>query len=399
MSTSERLTYLLEQARLRRATSAEYRELLQLISSDEQGEIVRLLDTWHGAGTTESTASTEYDHAYWQQAVKEILDADNSARQPVMLPVKNRIYFLQRYWWAAACIILLTAGAYYLSKQTRQPAVAVASPVKDIAPGGNRAVLTLSDGSQITLDSAGNGILAQQGNTRITKLSNGQLAYSGSGNPEGKILYNTMSTPPGGQYQLILPDGTGVWLNAASSISYPTAFTGNERSVTVTGEAYFEVVKNEKMPFRVKAGNTTIDVLGTHFNINAYKDEASINTTLLEGAVRVNIAQQQQQLRPGQQARVMANGASIQVVDHADISEVMAWKAGFFSFNDADLPAVMRQLSRWYNVEVKYEGRIPQRVFTGEIGRNLTLSQVLKGLTKTRIKYRIENGNRIIIQP
>jgi len=389
----------LEQVRLRRATAAEYRELLQLISDDEQGEIVKLLDTWHGAGAAESATNTDYDHAYWQQAVKEILDADHTSRQPAVLPVKNRIYFLQRYWWAAACMILLTAGAYYLSKQTTHPDMAATAPVKDVAPGGNRAVLTLSDGSQITLDSAGNGVLARQGNTRITKLGNGQLAYSGSGSQDGKILYNTMSTPPGGQYQLILPDGTGVWLNAASSISYPTAFTGNERSVTVTGEAYFEVAKNEKMPFRVKAGNTTVDVLGTHFNINAYKDEASINTTLLEGAVRVSASQQQQQLRPGQQARVKANGTSIQVVDHADISEVMAWKAGFFSFNDADLPTVMRQLSRWYNVEVTYEGRIPQRVFTGEIGRNLTLSQVLKGLTKTRIKYRIENGNRIVIQP
>lgn len=389
----------MEQVRLRRATTAEYRELLQLISDDESGEIVQLLDTFHGAGAATDADSAGYDRAYWQQAVKEILDADQPAQEPVMLPVKNRISFLQRYWWAAACIILLTAGAYYLSRQTQQPALANAAPVKDVAPGGNKAVLTLSDGTEITLDSAGNGVLAQQGNTRITKLNNGQLAYSGSGNTEGKVLYNTMSTPPGGQYQLILPDGTGVWLNAASSISYPTAFTGNERSVTVTGEAYFEVVKNEKMPFRVKAGNTTIDVLGTHFNINAYKDEASINTTLLEGAVQVTAAQRQQQLRPGQQARVPANGTSIQVVDHADISEVMAWKAGFFSFNDADLPTVMRQLSRWYNVEVKYEGNIPQRVFTGEIGRNLTLSQVLKGLTKTRIKYRIENGNRIVIQP
>lgn len=389
----------MEQVRLRRATTAEYRELLQLISNDESGEIVKLLDAFHGASAAADAGNAGYDHAYWQQAVKEILDADQPARELVILPVKSRVHFLQRYWWAAACIILLTAGAYYLSRQTQQPVMVNRAPVKDVAPGGNRAVLTLSDGSEITLDSAGNGVLAQQGNTRITKLNNGQLAYSGSGNPEGKVLYNTMSTPLGGQYQLILPDGTGVWLNAASSISYPTAFTGNKRNVTVTGEAYFEVVKNEKMPFRVKAGNTTIDVLGTHFNINAYKDEASINTTLLEGAVRVNVSQQQQQLRPGQQARVPANGTSIQVVDHADISEVMAWKAGFFSFNDADLPTVMRQLSRWYNVEVKYEGNIPQRVFTGEIGRNLTLSQVLKGLTKTRIKYRIENGNRIVIQP
>ncbi|WP_436484208.1 FecR family protein [Chitinophaga sp. ARDCPP14] len=400
MSTSERLTYLLEQVRLRRATTGEYRELLQLISEDESGEIIRQLDAFHANWPMEAAAHADHDRDYWQQAVKEILAADKLAQQPEMLPsTPNRVYFLQRYWWAAACIVVLATGAYYLSKQAPPTAVVATSPVKDIAPGGNRAVLTLSDGTQIPLDSAGNGVLAQQGNTRITKLNNGQLAYNGSGSSEDKVLYNTMSTPLGGQYQLILPDGTGVWLNAASSISYPTAFTGNERSVTVTGEVYFEVVKNEKMPFRVKAGNTTIDVLGTHFNINAYKDEASINTTLVQGSVRVSVQQQQQMLKPGQQARVAAKGESIQVLDHADLSEVLAWKAGFFSFNDADLPAVMRQLSRWYNVEVTYEGKIPQRVFTGEIGRNLTLSQVLKGLTKTRIKYRIENGNRIVIQP
>ncbi|MGF6847041.1 transmembrane sensor [Chitinophaga sp. W3I9] len=400
MSTSERLTYLLEQVRLRRATTGEYRELLQLISEDESGEIIRQLDAFHANWLMEAAAHADHDRDYWQQAVKEILAADKLAQQPEMLSsTPNRVYFLQRYWWAAACIVVLATGAYYLSKQAPPTAVVATSPVKDIAPGGNRAVLTLSDGTQIPLDSAGNGVLAQQGNTRITKLNNGRLAYNGSGSSEDKVLYNTMSTPLGGQYQLILPDGTGVWLNAASSISYPTAFTGNERSVTVTGEVYFEVVKNEKMPFRVKAGNTTIDVLGTHFNINAYKDEASINTTLVQGSVRVSVQQQQQMLKPGQQARVAAKGESIQVLDHADLSEVLAWKAGFFSFNDADLPAVMRQLSRWYNVEVTYEGKIPQRVFTGEIGRNLTLSQVLKGLTKTRIKYRIENGNRIVIQP
>lgn len=390
----------MEQVRLRRATTGEYRELLQLISEDESGEIIRQLDAFHANWLMEAAAHADHDRDYWQQAVKEILAADKLAQQPEMLSsTPNRVYFLQRYWWAAACIVVLATGAYYLSKQAPPTAVVATSPVKDIAPGGNRAVLTLSDGTQIPLDSAGNGVLAQQGNTRITKLNNGRLAYNGSGSSEDKVLYNTMSTPLGGQYQLILPDGTGVWLNAASSISYPTAFTGNERSVTVTGEVYFEVVKNEKMPFRVKAGNTTIDVLGTHFNINAYKDEASINTTLVQGSVRVSVQQQQQMLKPGQQARVAAKGESIQVLDHADLSEVLAWKAGFFSFNDADLPAVMRQLSRWYNVEVTYEGKIPQRVFTGEIGRNLTLSQVLKGLTKTRIKYRIENGNRIVIQP
>ena len=399
LSTQKRLIYLLEQVQQQRATQAEYKELLQFISGDESGEVVRHLDAIHAGGPSAATTDASYDHAYWQSVVKEILDADKPVQQE---PVRKRVHLLQRYWWAAACGVFIALGAYYyyhLASPPKPPAIAATPLIKDIAPGGNRAMLTLSDGSQIPLDSAGNGVLAQQGNTRITKLSNGQLAYDGSGSSADKVLYNTMSTPLGGQYKLILPDGTTVWLNAGSSIYYPTAFTGNERSVTITGEVYFEVAKNEKMPFFVKANNTTVAVLGTHFNINAYKDEASTNTTLLEGTVKVTTQQQQQTLAPGQQARVSTTRQAIQVVDHVDISQVIAWKEGFFSFNDADLPTVMRQLSRWYNVDVKYEGDIPQRVFTGEIGRNLTLSQVLKGLSKTRIRYRIENGNRIIIQP
>lgn len=398
LSTPERLKYLLEQVQQLRATQAEYKELLQFINDDESGDVVRQLDAFHATRPSAAATDAEYDRPYWQSIVKEILDSDKFVLPE---PAKKRVHFLQRYWWAAACGLFILSGAYYyhLSTSAHPTPIVATAPAKDVAPGGNRAMLTLSDGSQIPLDSAGNGVLAQQGNTRITKLSNGQLAYDESGAAAGKVLYNTMSTPLGGQYKLILPDGTAVWLNAGSSIYYPTAFTGHERMVTITGEAYFEVAKNETMPFVVKANNTTIEVLGTHFNINAYKDEASTNTTLQEGAVKIIAQQQQQTLKPGQQARVHANGQAIQIVDHVDLSQVLAWKEGFFNFNDADLPTVMRQLSRWYNVEVKYEGDIPQRVFSGEIGRNLTLSQVLKGLSKTRIRYRIENGNRIVIQP
>lgn len=396
MSTNERLRYLLEQVQRQQATPAEYKELLQFISHDDTGDVTQQLDAFHGINSNTATRAEEYDYAYWQSVVTQILNADKSLP---LAPVKKPVHFLQRYWWAAAAMLVITAGAWYYHRSNQPaPTIVAAAAVKDVAPGGNRAMLTLSDGSQIPLDSAGNGVLAQQGNTRITKLSNGQLAYQSAGATD-KVLYNTMSTPLGGQYKLILPDGTTVWLNAGSSIYYPTAFTGSERKVTITGEAYFEVAQNEKMPFFVKANNTTVAVLGTHFNINAYKDEASTNTTLLEGAVKIITPQQQQTLKPGQQARVTATGQGIQVVDHVDLLQTIAWKNGFFYFNDADVPTVMRQLARWYNVEVKYEGDIPERAFTGEIGRNLTLSQVLKGLAKTRIRYRIENGNRIVIQP
>ncbi|PSL44740.1 FecR family protein [Chitinophaga niastensis] len=398
MPDTERLKYLLTRARQRQADSAEYQELLSMIQGDDSGEIIAQIDAFH-ASAGPAMDTDVYDQAYWQAAVKEILATDKQIpAEPTVYG--RRIRFVPWKWWAAACTIFLAAtGAYFLLQQHQQPAIIASLPIQDIAPGSNKAILTLADGSQITLDSATNGLLAQQGNTKITKLANGQLAYDESGGTEEKVLYNTMSTPLGGQFKLILPDGSAVWLNAGSSITYPTAFTGNERSVSITGEAYFEVAKNEKMPFRVKAGNTAIEVLGTNFNINAYKDEAAISTTLLEGAVRIHANNQQLTLKPGQQARVTPQSSRIQVINDVNLLESIAWKEGFFSFENADLPAVMRQLARWYNVEVKYEGAIPQREFTGEIGRSLTLSQVLKGLSKTRIKYRIENGNRIIIQP
>lgn len=390
MPDRERLIYLLSQASLRRATNAEYEELLELIHADDSGEINEQIEAFHLSRASASGNEIPYNPALWQETVQEILAADK--------PTRRRIVPLSWKWAAAACILIIAAGAWFMRQQPAKPAVTAVNP-PDVAPGGNKAVLTLADGSQITLDSAGNGVLAQQGGSRVTKLANGQLAYDNSGTSPEKILYNTMTTPRGGQYKLLLPDGTTVWLNAGSSITYPTGFTGKERNVSITGEAYFEVSRNEKMPFRVTANNTTIEVLGTHFNINAYKDEASINTTLLEGSVRVLAYDRDLLLRPGQQAKVDRARAGIEVKDHVNAADVIAWKEGYFSFNDADLPTVMRQLARWYDVEVTYEGKIPDRVFTGEIGRGLTLTQVLKGLSTTRIKYRIENGRRIIIQP
>jgi len=198
---------------------------------------------------------------------------------------------------------------------------------------------------------------------------------------------------------LTLPDGTRVWLNAASSLTYPTSFSGNERRVSVTGEAYFEVAHNQQLPFRVSVNNrTTIEVLGTHFNVNAYSDEASISTTLLEGKVKVMAGKKFQMLSPGQQAQVSAS-MDLRWNKNADLRETIAWKNGAFSFNQADLPTVLRQLSRWYNIQVEYLGKIPEAKFTGEIGRSLTLDQVLKGLAKTRINYRIETGNKLLIMP
>jgi ferric-dicitrate binding protein FerR (iron transport regulator) len=307
--------------------------------------------------------------------------------------------FWKRFGWAAAVLFLITATAtYFFINDSRQKHVShvqqEGSAQTDIAPGRNGAILTLADGSTLSLDSANNGTVATQGNTKV-ELNNGQLIYKAQGNTTG-ITYNTMSTPRGRQFSLVLPDGSKVWLNAASSLTYPTAFTGNQRNVTITGEAYFEVAKDKTKPFQVTAGNTTIEVTGTTFNINAYADEAGVNTTLLEGAVQINSGKNAQSLTPGQQAIVSGNG-TIQHIKEAATEQAIAWKNGIFNFDKTDLPTMMRQLARWYDVEVVYQGVIPGRVFGGEIERSLHLSQVVSILQRMNIKCTIE-GKKLIVQ-
>lgn len=305
---------------------------------------------------------------------------------PKMRVVKGR----NRWWAAAAAVLLLAGGAGYL---LRKPAPAPAPVVAEVVlPGGNKAVLTLADGSAVTLDSAGNRVITQAG-TAI-RQQGGQLEYKDQEN--AGVGFNTLRTPRGGQFKITLGDGTKVWLNAASSLRYPTAFTTGSRMVEVTGEAYFEVAKDPEKPFLVKLSEeNTITVLGTRFNVNAYTDETSINTTLLEGSVRVSVKNNTRILQPGQQARVTAAG-DISVVP-ADTEQAIAWKNEIFNFRDADIQAVMRQLSRWYDVEVVYKGKAPVSRFQGEIQRNLPLHDVLEGLETTGIRFTLE-GRKIIIR-
>jgi transmembrane sensor len=329
------------------------------------------------------------------------------ARLPLILSENKQsspiISIFRKKWlrYAAAIVILLGTGLYFLAtpKQTIQEKPAIAKlPVADIEPGKQGAVLTLVDGSKMVLDSLGNGIVATQNGTKVL-LQNGQLVYE-AGNPAEAIVgYNTMATPKGRQFQLSLPDGSKVWLNAASSIKYPTIFTGNERKVEVTGEAYFEVVKNPSSPFRVKINEETeIEVLGTHFNVNSYKNEESINTTLLEGSVLVKNGTGKLVLKQGQQARVAEN-EKIKLVEDVDVEKVMAWKNGVFNFQDATLEEVMRQLERWYDIEIVYEKNIPKLEFYGKMGKDLSLQTVLRGLEKSNVHFRIEEGNRLVVLP
>lgn len=283
-------------------------------------------------------------------------------------PLPRPVYRINRWWWAAALLIGITTTIYLLYHPAPKQAIAL-----KIRPGKDVATLTLADGTTITLDSTANGIISQQGNVRITKLPTGELVYTPEGSNAQEILYNTMTTPKGGQYKLTLPDGSKVWLNAASSITYPAAFAGKERTVTIKGEVYFEIAKNENMPFHVKANNITVDVLGTSFNIMVYEDEPTIKTTLITGAIKVN----GYLLKPGQQA------ANERITDNADTEEAIAWKNGLFEFNQQSIVSIMQQISRWYDVDIQYQGNIKSKTFTGQISRYADITTVLQKLELT----------------
>lgn len=267
----------------------------------------------------------------------------------------------------------------------------------DITPGKNKAILTLANGSKIVLDAARNGTLANQGNTVIHKEKDGEVVYdhiNSANNSVSDIAYNTISTPLGGQYQIILPDGSKVWLNAASSLKFPATFSGNERRVELVGEAYFEVAKNKEKPFKVSANNMQVEVLGTHFNIMAYRNENSTNTTLLEGSVKIIRGNESRTIKPGQQAKAGDN--NIQVLN-VNAEDAMAWKNGYFNFSHENIEVIMRKIARWYNIETVYEGPVTKEDFAGTISRYKNVSEVLHTLELTGlIHFRIE-GRRITV--
>jgi transmembrane sensor len=299
---------------------------------------------------------------------------------------------------SAAAVLLLLAGLYYYRSGNAEPVQPVVQmPVTDVAPGTNGAVLTLSNGQKIQLDSLHNGNIGKEGNATITK-ENGGIVYAPGWVKNGELVYNTLTTPRAYQYQLTLPDGSRVWLNAESSIVYPTAFAGNERVVTVTGETYFEVVENKQHPFFVQYGTRRVEVVGTHFNVNAYPEETDSRVTLLQGAVKIHTGNNAGVLKPGQQAIINKANETIRITNEVDTDQVMAWKNGHFDFRETDLKTLMRQLMRWYDVDVEYQQGVPERYFTADVSRNKNLSAVLKILELNRIHFRIEN-RKIIVTP
>jgi hypothetical protein len=403
-----RLEYLFECYVSHRCSDAEEKEFMAMLVRPENEPIVKkLIEKVIERTGSEIKIPTQSAVSILQN----ILQKDKA--KVVTFKSRKRIIKIWVRVAAAAVVILFISGISYriLTKEYKGKMTASAVPSEKnqaILPGGNHAILTMADGSTIVLDSVQNGNL-QRGNVTLKK-QNGLLVYDGStrSKPGEAVTYNTLTTPRGGQYQVVLPDGSKVWLNAASSLRYPTTLIGESREVELTGEAYFEVAPlnrkgaSGKIPFMVKilseSGQDmgTVRVLGTHFDINAYADEGDIKTSLMEGSVKLTSGAASRLLKPGQQGVIEEDKSNIEI-RNADMEEVIAWKNGLFQFDGADIKTIMRQISRWYNVGITYSGNVPVRSFAGKISRDAQLTDVLKILELSDVKFNVE-GKEIIVQ-
>jgi transmembrane sensor len=385
--------------------STEDRDILaeQLRMPERLAELERIIDSEFRGDQIAGLSVSGQGGVVFQGLLREI----GADYREIPAPRIRRLSM--RQWMAAASVLVLIAAGWLFFRYYNKTvdAVTAQAPPAPILPAGNKAILILSNGNKIVLDSAANGLLAQQDLTKINKSGNGQLVYSpfadlgtteGVAGKEAATVYNTLTTPRGGFYQLRLPDGTRVWLDAASSITYPVVFHGRERSVDLTGEAYFEVAQNKSMPFIVHTPRSAVTVLGTEFNVNAYVDEKDIRTTLISGAVKFSASPTEKLLHPGQQSVFdpLTRELTVQTVD---VEQAIAWKNGLFEFDQTDLATIMRQIARWYDVDVSYQtGKYDHIRFGGGISRKLELSYVLRMLETNGVHFAIV-AKKIIINP
>jgi len=383
-------------------------EMLESLKNDTNSTKANLVQMEQMANTRiwEILESRLQSEGFWRD--------DAPAATPQITTPQSTVRRMPWRLLVAASVLLLVAGAAYLGlHHSPAPAITTTTPAKPInpatlTPGGNRATLTLADGRRIDLDSTTNGILASQGNMQIAKLADGQLAYNklatngSSAEKPQTPAFNILATPKAGQFSLTLPDGSRVWLNNASSLRYPVAFTGATREVELSGEAYFEVTKDAAHPFFVHttggaAGPGSIEVLGTAFNIMAYADEATQRTTLVDGSVRYLHGANSTLLKPEEQS-VLDNQGNLKTLQHVDVGEITAWKNGYFHFDHANLETTMRQISRWYDITVEYKGTVPPQEFVGKIQRNIPLASLLKGLEGEHVHFTLE-GRTLVVTP
>ena len=348
-----------------------------------------IVESWYNS---EAEASeSEGDNVDYEQLDKDIWNALRKTETPV-----------RKIHWplvaaAAACVIICCLF-YYTGHKTDVPK-SVAASANTLLPGSNKAELLLEDGSVLPLTDEKTGLLTKQNGAVINKLEGGRLSYDAS-QPAivNKVTFNTLRTPRGGQYQVDLPDGTKAWLNAASSLKFPTIFNGSERIVEITGEVYFEVAVNKRKPFKVISRGQTIEVLGTHFNVNAYPDEHFIRTTLIEGSVSVSTGKQKVVIKPGEETLLNSDTQQIRI-RKIDVEGAIAWKQGYFQFNDEDVKSIMRKLSRWYDIEVDYTKDFEDQRFSGSVSRFEEAAKVLKMLEYTgTVHFKIE-GRRVTVMP
>lgn len=388
----QRLAYLLDRHADNMITGEEAAELMAYLHAHSGDEIAAEA----GEAFLAANENLPADPAPYRDIAHNILSLDRrAASRP-----RGLLVVLSRYKVAAAAILLVLAASAFLllRKPAAGPQLVHVTPAIDVQPGREGAILTRADGSTVLLDSLPSGEINGDNGANL-KLGKGRISYTGVTATGNEVFYNTIATPNGRTYHLVLQDGSKVWLNAGSSVTYPVVFTGKERKVRIRGEAYFEVAKAAGKPFFVDVdGRAEVEVLGTHFNVNAYDEDGMIRTALLEGAVRVRSGKDRPGtvLEPGQQVTVSKQGGM--TVTEADFDEVNAWRNGLFHFRKASVQEVMREVARWYDVEVRFEGKMPERTFSGDIERTLSLQQVLALLRVTRINYTIDNQKQITIR-
>ncbi|WP_343704131.1 FecR domain-containing protein [Chitinophaga sp.] len=362
-------------------TQQEKRELFALIARPENDAALQQLLDGLIAGMDEEK---EVDAARAQEILSVILKAGTGKSR------RSKVFtLLKRVAAAAAILALVAAGIRYFQQRPATAPPAGSPVVQDIPAAVSGAVLTLADGSKISLDSLGQGLIANQAGTKVL-LGKGSVSYNSS--QSEAVTFNTLNTPRGRVFHITLPDGSGVWLNAASTLRYPTSFSGADRTVELSGEAYFSISPEASRPFKVKAAGQEIVVLGTGFNVSAYSNDAQMATTLLHGKVAVN----SKVLQPGEQARIAEGGAL--KVSRVDTSQVMAWKNGMFNFENAGISDVMKQLERWYDIDVTYENGIPAMQFGGKIERSLSLMNITRILEISNVHCRLEGRKLIVTQ-
>ena len=369
-----------------------------------------------GNCTAEELAQLENYHDDFELTVKPWsaeMGTSDEVKQQILEKLRSQISAEGKkhrsnfhYWVAAASVLIFFAAGTWFWVNTKdshknQHQIVQSDPIKTIiTPGRNRAVLTLANGKKLDLDDTQTGIISRQGASIVSKTADGKLDYGNNMDTQDQnaVTYNTIETPRGGQYQLTLADGTAVWLNAGSSLKYPTTFTGKERKVELTGEAYFQVAKNKEQSFSVSLNGMKVEVLGTHFNVMAYHDENTIETTLLEGLVKLTKDGSSTMLKPNQQG-VLNNGASNFRVHAVNAENVIAWKNGYFKFDNENIETIMRKVARWYDVDISYKGNLKSQNFGGTVPRFKDISQLLTTLELTGTVHFKIDGRRITVMP